>query len=73
MRSWHVQVEQKRCGSLVGSRLDEDGIWALLGGNHVGQVFYIDNGLVKPMYLLLVASEKYTQGVSDTSWRGGRA
>ncbi len=62
------------CGWLVGSFLDEDGMCAPPGVNHVGQVFfYIDNGLVKPMYLLLVASEKYTRGVSDTSWRGGRA
>ncbi len=63
------------CGWLVGSRsLGDDGMCALLGVSHVGQVFfYIDNGLVKPMYLLLVASEKYTRGVSGASWRGGRA
>lgn len=39
------------CGWLVGSFLDEDGMCAPPGVNHVGQVFfYIDNGLVKPMY-----------------------
>jgi hypothetical protein len=37
------------------------------------KVFCTDDGLVKPMYLLLIESEKYTQGVSGTSWRGSRA